>query len=75
MSYPLPWVGHRRLGRRNGERRVTVYVTDELLQLFECTDVDELLAKLREVGILPHVMYGPRGTTLVFVSDRRICGD
>jgi hypothetical protein len=51
-----PFRPRRRGGRRRkGERSVRVYGTTKLLQLFECKHRDELLAKLRTLGIDPNI--------------------
>jgi hypothetical protein len=69
------WVGHRRRGRRKSEQRVTVYDTADLLQRFECTDVDSLLAKLNAIGVKPHATNGPGGSRKVFVSSYQLPND
>lgn len=52
---PIPQ--HRR-SRRKGERRVRVYGTDQLIALFECEDIYELVAKLRAQRLQPYVLGG-----------------
>ena len=55
-------------GLHKGEKRVAVLGTQDLFKLFECGDVDVLLAKLREVGIDRYVT-GWNENRHVIVSD------
>lgn len=58
----------RRGGRRKGEQRVAVLGTEDLYQLLGCSDVDSLLAKLKELGVGPYVS-GYNDRRHVSVSD------
>ena len=69
-KFPLP--RRRRGGRRKGEKRVRIYGTAELFEMFQCNDVDTLLAKLNNLGVNPHVSNGPNNTRVVFISDYQL---
>ncbi len=62
----------RRRARRKGERSVTLYGTQELLAMFECSDVPTLLAKLDAIGVYPHVSGPDTLSPQVFVSDYQL---
>ena len=72
MTNALPRLGRRRSGRRKGQRHVVLYDTDELLEMFVCADVDDLLARLDVLAVVPHVSFGPGGSRVVFVSDYQL---
>ena len=72
MTNPLPRLGGRRGGRRKGRRHIVLYDTNELLEMFACSDVDALLTKLNVLGVVPHVSCGPGGSRVVFVSDYQL---
>jgi hypothetical protein len=40
----------RRRGRRRGERQVAVLGTQDLFELLGCSDIDALLARLKDLG-------------------------
>jgi len=72
MTNALPRLGRRRSGRRKGQRHVVLYDTDELLEMFVCVDVDDLLKRLEALGVVPHVSCGRAGSRVVFVSDYQL---
>ncbi len=58
-------------GRRKGERRVAVRGTDDLFKLFNCRDVDTLLATLDQLRVHAHVSgFGEQ--RLVAVVDHQV---
>jgi len=75
MTNSLPRLGRRRSVRRKGQRHVVLYDTDELLEMFACVDVDNLLKRLDALGVVPHVSCGPAGSRVVFVSDYQLPDD
>jgi hypothetical protein len=58
----------RRGGRRKSERQVAVLGTQDLFELLGCSEINVLLARLKELGIKSYVSgYGERRH--VSVSD------
>ena len=60
----------KRGGPRKGERKVRVYGTADLMKMFDCIDIDELVILIRALGIMPYLSGGH-----VFVSDYQLPAD
>jgi hypothetical protein len=60
--------------RSQGERKVKVYDTEDLLQMFECADVAMLLAKPDVIGVIPYVTRGPGGSFVGICFELPVAG-